>query len=181
MIFRLRWNTANVISWTESVFKKRNTYMLQKRCHSQTRAIKRDIVLELDFLCEVWINWAERAPNATDPPYSTLEFVWYHLNTYFMKCKLLMKNNIFKFLSPFEMNMVMTNMMMTMMMVTLILRQMVNLITRPWGEGERRGVACWFCPLLCDKPKLGFTYCSNDYHYHIIVNDKISDVVENWV
>ena len=161
--------------------KKRNTYMLQKRCHSQTRAIKRDIVLELDFLCEVWINWAERAPNATDPPYSTSEFVWYHLNTYLMKCKEIMKNDISKLISPYEMNMVMTNMMMTMMMVTLMLRQMVNLITRPWGEGERRGFACWFCPLLCDKPKLGFTYCSNDYHYHIIVNDKILDVVENWV
>ena len=136
-------------------------YMFQKRCHSQTRAIKRDIVLELNFLCEVWINWAERAPNATDPPYSTSEFVWYHLNTYFMKCKEIMKNSIFKFISSFQMKMVMTIMMMTMMMVTLMLRQMVNLITRPWGEGERRGFACWFCPLLCDKPKLGFTCCSN--------------------
>ena len=107
--------------------------------------------------------------------------MWYHLNTYFMKCKLLMKNSIFKFISSFQMKMVMTIMMMTMMMVTLMLRQMVNLITRPWGEGERRGVACWFCPLLCDKPKLGFTYCSNYYHYFIIVYGKASDVVESWV
>ena len=60
-----------------------------------------------------------------------------------MKCKEIMKDNILKFIAPFEMKMVMTIMMIAMMMVTLMLRQMVNLITRPSGEGEgRRGFAC---------------------------------------
>ena len=57
-----------------------------------------------------------------------------------MKCKEIMKDNIFKFISPFEMKMVMTIMMIAMMMVTLMLRQMVNLITRPSGEGGGEGL-----------------------------------------
>ena len=57
-----------------------------------------------------------------------------------MKCKEIMKDNIFKFISPFEMKIVVTIMMMTMMMVTLMLRQMVNLITRPSGEGGGEGL-----------------------------------------
>ena len=51
-----------------------------------------------------------------------------------------MKDNIFKFISPFEIKIVMTIMMMTMMMVMLMLRQMVNLITRPSGEGGGEGL-----------------------------------------
>ena len=51
-----------------------------------------------------------------------------------------MKDNIFKFISPFEMKIVVTIMMIAMMMVTLMLRQMVNLITRPSGEGGGEGL-----------------------------------------
>ena len=57
-----------------------------------------------------------------------------------MKCKEIMKDNILKFIAPFEMKMVMTIMMIAMMMVTLMLRQMVNLITRPSGEGGGEGL-----------------------------------------
>ena len=57
-----------------------------------------------------------------------------------MKCKEIMKDNIFRFISPFQMKIVVTIMMMTMMMVTLMLRQMVNLITRPSGEGGGEGL-----------------------------------------